>query len=86
MLLQVKKNIEAEKKITDLTSKVTQISEKVFYFLLGKMYFTDSNVYQNFLVLAPMLSFIKVDSNKEFHNWISTEISNGKIKPFYINL
>ena len=42
------KHIEAEKKITDLTNKVAQISEKGYDFLLGKMYFTGNAAYQSF--------------------------------------
>ena len=34
------KHIKAEKKITDLTNKVTQISVKGYDFLLYRMYFT----------------------------------------------
>ena len=33
------KRAEAEKKISGLTNKVAQISEKGYYFLLGRMYF-----------------------------------------------
>ena len=34
------KHVEAEKKITNLTNKVAQISEKGYEFLVGRMYFT----------------------------------------------
>ena len=47
-----------------VTNKVAQISEKVYYFLLGRMYFTGNDGYQNFLVFAPLLSFLILDSNK----------------------
>ena len=42
----------AEKKITDLTNKVAQISEKRYDFLLCKIYFTDNDGYQHFLIFA----------------------------------
>ena len=42
------KHIEAEKKIIDLTNKVTQISGKGYDFLLSRMYFTGYDGYQNF--------------------------------------
>ena len=46
------KHIEAEKKMTDLTYKVAQISEKGYGYLLGRIYFTGNGGYQNFLVFA----------------------------------
>ena len=49
------KHVEPEKKITDLTNKVAQISEKGYHFLLSRMYFTVNEGYQNFLVFSPML-------------------------------
>ena len=63
-----------EMKLTDLANKVAQISEKGYDFLLGKMYFTGDDGYQNFLVFAPMLSLLILDSNKKVTNWISTGI------------
>ena len=45
----------AEKKLTDLTKKVEQISEKGNDFLLGRMYFRSGDGYQNFLDYAPMV-------------------------------
>ena len=42
------KHVEAEKKLTDLTNKVAQISEKRYDFLLGKVYFSSDDGYQNF--------------------------------------
>ena len=53
------KHIEAEKKITDLTNKIAQISKKGFYFLTGRMYFTGNNLYQDFLVFSPMFPNIR---------------------------
>ena len=50
------KHAEAEKKITDLTNKVAQLSEKGYDFLLSRMYFTGNDGYQNFLVFDPKLS------------------------------
>ena len=48
-----------------MANKVTKISEKICDFLLGRMYFTDNDGYQNFLVFAPMLSSVISDSNKK---------------------
>ena len=50
------------------------------------MYFTDIDDHQNFLVFAPMLSSLILDSNKNVTYRISTGISSEKIKPFDINL
>ena len=50
------------------------------------MHFADGIGYQNFLIFAPMLSSIILDSRKKVTNWISTGISSGKIKPFDTNL
>ena len=77
--------MEAEKKLTDLTNKVAQISEKGNDFLLGRMYFTGDHGYQNFLVFAPMLSSQILGSNKKVTNWILTEISSEKVKLFDTN-
>ena len=37
---------------------------KRYDFLLGRMYFTGNDGYQNFLVFAPILSLLTLDSNK----------------------
>ena len=50
------------------------------------MYFTGNDDYQNFLVFAPVLSSIILDSNKKFTNWILIRISSEKNEPFDINL
>ena len=42
------KNVEAKKKLTDLTEEIAQISEKGYDFWLGRMYFTDDDGCQNF--------------------------------------
>ena len=73
-------------KLTDLANKVAQISEKGYDFLLGKMYFTGDDGYQIFLVFAPMLSLLILDSNKKVTNRISTRIWSGKINTFSTNL
>ena len=65
-------HVEAEKKITYLTNIVAQMSEKGYDSLLGRMYFTGNDGYQNFLVFAPMLSSLTLDSIKKITNWIST--------------
>ena len=72
--------VEDEKKLTDLISKVPQILEKGYDFLLRQMYFTGGDGYQNFLDFALMINSIILDSNKKVIDWISTEISSEKIK------
>ena len=54
--------------------------------MLGRIHFIGNAGYQNFLVFAPMLSYLILDSNKKVTDWISTGISSEKIKPFDINL
>ena len=61
------KHVEADKKLNHLTKKTAQISEKGYDFLLGRMYFTGDNGFQNFLVFAPMLSSL-LDSNTKVNN------------------
>ena len=63
-----------------------QISEKGYNFLIGKMYFTGNDGYQNFLVFAPMLISLILGSNRKFINWILTRISSEKITSFDTNL
>ena len=46
------------------------------------MYFTGGDGYQSFLVFAPMLSSLILDSNRKVTDWISAGISSQKIKPF----
>ena len=50
------------------------------------MYFTGDDGYQNFLVFAPLLSSLILDSNKKVTDWISTGIWSEKIKPIDIEL
>ena len=50
------------------------------------MYFTGNYGYQKFLLFAPMLSSLILDSNKKVTYWILAEISSIKIKPFDTNL
>ena len=80
------KHVEAEKKITDLTNKITQISGKGNGFLLSRMYFTGNDSNQNFMVSFPMLSSITLVSNKKVTSLILTRISSEKINPFDTNL
>ena len=62
----MKKNyVEAKTKLTDLTNNLAQISEEKYDFLLDIMYFTGDDGYQTFLVFAPMLSSLILDSNKK---------------------
>ena len=58
-------HLEAEKKLTDLTKRVAQISEKKYGFLLGRTDFTGGDNYQNFLVFASILSSIALYINKK---------------------
>ena len=51
-------------------------------FLLGRMYFTGNDGYQNFLALATMFSSLILDCNRKVTDWILTGISSEKIKPF----
>ena len=48
------KHVEAEKKVTDLTKNVAQISEKGYGFLLDRKFFIGDNGYHNFLAFAPI--------------------------------
>ena len=74
--------LQVGKALTDLTNKIAQIPEKGYDFLLGRMYFPDFDGYQNFLVFAPVLRSLILDSNKKVTNWMSTGISSEKIKTF----
>ena len=56
--------------------------EKGYDFLLGRMYFTGDNGYQDFLVFTSMLCSLILDSNKKVPSWISSGISSEKISPF----
>ena len=66
------KLVKAEKKTTDLTNKVAQISEKGYDFLLGRVYFTGNDDYQNFLIFAPILSSLILDRNKKSY-WLDID-------------
>ena len=50
------------------------------------MHVTGNDSYQNFLVFAPILSSLILDSNKKATNCILTELSSERIKPFDTNL
>ena len=76
------KHIEAEKKLTDKKVKLHKYWKKGYDFSLGRMYFTGNDGYQFFLLFAPMLKSLMLDSNKKVTNWILTGISSEKIKPF----
>ena len=62
------KHAETEKKITDLTNKVAEILKKGCDFLLGRMYFTGNDGYQNFSFFASLLTSLMLDSNKTLSN------------------
>ena len=72
--------LEAEKKLTDLSNKVSQLPEKWYNFLLCKMYFTSNDSYQNFSVFLPTInSLISDNNNNKVTNWISTGISPNHV-------
>ena len=54
--------------------------------MFGRIYFTGNHDYKRFLVFAPMLSSLILDSNKKVTKCILTGISSEKIKPFDTNL
>ena len=62
------KHVLVEKKPTDLTKKVSQISRKGYNFLLGRIYFKGSDDYQIFIVFPPMLNMVTLDSNENVTN------------------
>ena len=49
-------------------------------------FFFGNDGYQDFLVFAPMLSFLILDANKKVTSWISTREGSGKVQPFGTNL
>ena len=67
-------------------NKVAKILKKGCNFLLGRMYFTGNDGYQNFIFFASLLTSLMLDSNKTLTNKISTGISTGKTKQFDTNL
>ena len=52
----------------------TNIRKWIWFFLIGRMYFTGDDGYQNFLVFVSMLSSLIVNNNKKATNWISLGI------------
>ena len=54
-------------------------------FFLRRLYFTGNDPYKDFLVFAPILASLILDSNKKGFNWISTGISFEKKKRFETN-
>ena len=81
------KHLEAKEKLTDLSKKVSQVSGKGYYFLLGRTYFAGNDGYRNFLELSPMLDSLTLDNNnkkkkKNVTSRISARISLEKIKQF----
>ena len=80
------KHLEAIKELTDLTNKVAQISEKWYGFLLGRMYFTGDNGYQDFLVFMPMFSSIILDGHKKLLTGYRLEYHLKKSNDFIVTL
>ena len=80
------KQIEAEKKITDLTNKVAQISGKGYAFLLGRINFTGNDGYQNFLFFFPMLSSLILDRNKKLLTGYRLEYHLKKLNHLILTL
>ena len=54
--------------------------------MLGKMYFTDDNGYQLFLVFAPMLSSLTLITIKSYWPDIDQNIFDTNLKPAMSNL
>ena len=79
------KDSEAEKQLTDPTNKFTQIAEKGYHFLLGRMHFINEDAFQNLFTFAPMFSLLILDSNRKI-DWISTRISSEKINHLMLTL
>ena len=50
--------------------------------MLGRIYFTGDNGYQNVLVFAPMLSYLILNNDRKVTDWISTKISSENFKLF----
>ena len=66
------KLLEIERKLTDRTKKVLQISKEVFEFLLYRIYFTGADGYQQFLVFSLTLNSLTFDhNNTNVTHWIS---------------
>ena len=59
------KHKEAEKKLVNLSKKVSKILIKRYNFLLGRMYFTGDDGYQSFLAFSPILNLLKLNNNKK---------------------
>ena len=57
-----------KKHSNDLAEKVRLISTKGYSFLLGRMYFTGKEDYQNFLVFASVLGSQTLDNNIKVTN------------------
>ena len=62
------KHIEADKKPTDITKEIAQISEKRYDFLLARTYFTRNDGHKSFLGFTSMLSSLILDSNRKANN------------------
>ena len=62
------------------------MSENRYQFLLGRMYFTSNDGYQNCLVFDPLLSSLTLDNINNFTYCILTRVLPEKVKPFDTNL
>ena len=54
--------------------------------MLGRIYMTGDDGYQNFSVFTPMLNSLILDGNKEVIYWICTGILSENFKQFDSNL
>ena len=54
--------------------------------MFSRIHFTVDDGFQNFLAFASMLNSLRLNSNKKFTNWISTQILPEKNKLFDISL
>ena len=65
---------------------MAKISEKGYDFVLGRMYFTVDDGYQNFLVLAPMPSSLTLDSKKKLLTGYRPEYCLKKLNNLILEL
>ena len=73
------RHAEAVRKLTDITEKSKQMSEKNIWFFVRQDVFFRFRWLLNFFSFTPIFSSLIMDINKKITNWISTEISSAKI-------
>ena len=87
-LLNIKQNLKSLKRNYLMKQKSCTNIKKGYDFLLGRMYFTVDDGYQNLLVFTPMLSSLTLDNDKKVTYCISTRLSTeqNKINHFILTL